>query len=78
MRGRFNERKKSTKKKKKKGKKPRQQQRPGLIRSPTPSPSSYREAGELRSAILSGSVVLTRGEEKVAEIDDSLWAVHTL
>lgn len=31
-----------------------------------------------RVALLSGSVVLTGGEEKVAEIDDSLWAVHTL
>lgn len=44
---------------------------------PPPSsklPPDWRQ----RSAMLSGSVVLTRGEEKVAEIDDSLWAVHTL
>lgn len=47
------------------------------VASLRPRPN-FHETGEQRSAMLSGSVVLTRGEEKVAEIDDSLWAVHTL
>lgn len=79
MRRRFNERKKSTKKKKEKKEHPTTTEaRPRSLPLPFAPPPSYHEAGELRSAMLSGSVVLTRGEEKVAEIDDSLWAVHTL